>query len=46
VLLNGINRVDVSDVGDVDDGVREVVHAQARVKASGHVLWWLWLDGK
>ena len=38
MLLNGTNRVGVSDVGNVGDDVKEAVHVQATAKASGHVL--------
>lgn len=43
MLLNGTNRVGVSDVGD---DVKEAVHVQATTRAYGHVLWWIWLNGK
>ena len=43
MLLNGTNRVGVSDVGD---DVKKAVHVQVTAKASGHVLWWFWLNGK
>jgi len=36
----------VIDVDDVGEDVREAVHVQATAKASGYVLWWLWLNGK
>lgn len=41
MLLNGTNHVGVSDVGNVDDDVKEAVHVRATAKTSGHVLWWL-----